>query len=267
MSPETPPFEENGERPRPAGEASVLVLSLDGFDGPIDLLLALAREQKVDLVRISILQLADQYLAFIAGARSLRIEIAADYLVMAAWLAYLKSRLLLPKEEGDEEPSGEELAAVLAFQLQRLEAMREAGARLFDRPLLGLGVFARGEPEDFGIEVHSVFQVTLYDLLKAYADHHRRANARTMSIEPSELFSIEEAMQRMSRLLGVLPEWSTLTSFLPPEVARAAAPLLKRSALATTFSASLELAKAGALALRQAEQFGPIYVRKAQREP
>ncbi len=253
---------------RPGGSAASdqlpsdqLVVMLDGFEGPIDLLLTLARDQKVDLTRISILQLADQYLAFVAAARRVRIELAADYLVMAAWLAYLKSRLLLPEPEvAGEEPGGAELAAALAFQLQRLEAMREAGSRLLARPQLGRDVFPRGAPEGLEIERTSVFEVTLYDLLRAYGEHKRREESATLTIQPLDLYSLEEALQRLTELLGSLPDWATLASFLPE---RPDGSLLGRSAVAATFAATLELVKAGKIELRQDGAFGPIWLRRA----
>jgi segregation and condensation protein A len=253
-----PETEADGAGPAEGG----LVLSLDGFDGPIDLLLALARDQKLDLTRISILQLADQYLAFVAEARRVRLELAADYLVMAAWLAYLKSRLLLPEPE-TEEPSGQEMAEALAFQLQRLEAMQRAGARLTARPQLGRDVFARGAPEGIRVVAHSVFDLSLYDLLRAYADHRRRQEFGTWRPPPLELFSLEEALERLSSLLGRMPDWSSLASFVPPGLS---GPLAGRSALASTFLASLQLAKEGAVELRQEGAFAPVYIRRAERE-
>ncbi len=257
------PGEAFAEDVRPDGPAppEQLVLALDGFEGPIDLLLTLARDQKVDLARISILQLADQYLEFVAAARRVRIELAADYLVMAAWLAYLKSRLLLPEPEtADQEPGGAELAAALAFQLQRLEAMREAGLRLFTRPQLGRDIFARGAPEGLEIERTPVFQVTLYDLLKAYGEHRRRQETSTLTIRPLDLYSLEEALQRLTDLLGSLPDWATLASFLP---GRPDGSLIGRSAVAATFAATLELVKAGKIEIRQDGAFAPIWLRRA----
>ncbi len=236
-----------------------LVLDLDGYEGPIDVLLALAREQKVDLKRISILELADQYLAFIARAGQLRLEIAADYLVMAAWLAYLKSRLLLPQSGEEGEPSATDMAAALSFQLQRLEAMREAGVRLMARPQLGREVFARGSPEKTPLTTTPVFQVSLYDLLKAYALQRRRIEARTLYIEPSQLYSADDALKWLSDMLGGRPDWQTLRSFLPPGLEGG---LVARSALASTLAASLELARTGKAQLRQDVAFGPIYLRR-----
>ncbi len=237
-----------------------LVVDLEGFEGPIDLLLALAREQKVDLKRISILRLADQYLDFIAEARQLRLEVAADYLVMAAWLAYLKSRLLLPAAEQEEEPTADEMAAALAFQLQRLQAMQEAGARLRARPRLGLEVFARGAPERFRALRTPVYQVTLFDLLKAYGEQHRRHDTGMLHITPNELYSVEEALKRLRRLLGRTPDWQSMSHFLPPNIRGG---VIARSALASTFVASLELARTGKVQLRQNTPYGPIYLRAA----
>lgn len=247
----------------PVAVSDQLMLVLDGFEGPLDMLLALGREQKLDLTRISILELADQYLAFVAEARELRLELAADYLVMAAWLAYLKSRLLLPAQE-DEEPSGEDMAAALAFQLRRLEAMKEAAAALFARPRLGQDVFARGAPEDIDIRRRSVYEVTLYDLLRAYGDHKKRREGGVLHIAPIRLYSMEDAVRRLSDLLGRMPDWATLSSFLPGE---SGGPLLTRSAMAAHFAATLELAKAGRVELRQDGAFAPLYVRSSRRGP
>ncbi len=240
------------------GVGNQLVVDLDGYEGPIDVLLALAREQKVDLTHISILQLADQYLAFISAARQLRLEIAADYLVMAAWLAYLKSRLLLPEPQPDDEPSGAELAAALAYQLQRLEAMQQAGARLMARPQLGRDVFRRGAPEGVPIVKHARYEATLFELLKAYGEGRSRADSAVLHIEAAELYSMDDALQRLSRYLGRMPEWRTLASFLP---ANLRVGLVGRSAVAATFAASLELVREGRLQLRQDKIFGPIYLR------
>jgi segregation and condensation protein A len=238
-----------------------LVLDLDGYEGPIDVLLALARDQKVDLARISILQLADQYVTFVQEARRLRLELAAEYLVMAAWLAYLKSRMLLPDVTADDEPSGEELAELLAFQLRRLEAMREAGAVLLRRPQLGYDFFARGEPEGLATLNRTEYECSLYDLLRAYADHRQRKDAKTMTLTDFGVFSIDDALRRLGAMIGHVPDWSTLTNFLPPGLQGG---LLSRSAMATTFAASLELVRSGRLELRQTQHFGPIYVRRRQ---
>lgn len=254
------PFED--ERPVYRGAAGDrLLLDIEGYEGPIDILLTLAREQKVDLTHISILALADQYLEFIAQARELRLEIAADYLVMAAWLAYLKSRLLLPDLATEEEPSGAEMAALLAFQLQRLEAMKEAGVRLMERPRLGRDFCARGAPEPLEIATHSVFDVTLYDILRAYADQHGRRQASTLRIAPAELYAVDVAIRRLRGVLGEIPDWTVLSNFLPENLT---AGLLSRSAIASTFVASLELARSGRIELRQAGAFAPIYIRVAK---
>jgi segregation and condensation protein A len=236
-----------------------LVLDLDGYEGPIDLLLALAREQKVDLARISILQLADQYLAFIAAQRRLQLEIAADYLVMAAWLAYLKSRLLLPDPPEDESgPSAIELAEALAHRLRLLEAIQRAGASLMARPLLGRDVFARGSPEGVVTVDQPIFELSLYELLKAYGDSHRRRNGQVLTILPSAYQSLADAMEHLQRFIGDVPDWRELMAFLPDDLRDGP---LHRSALAATFAATLELAKAGQLELRQDRAFGPLFLR------
>jgi len=237
------------------------VLDLDGYEGPIDVLLGLARDQKVDLAKISILALADQYLAFIAERRRLRLEIAADYLVMAAWLAYLKSRLLLPEAPADDEPSGEELAAALSHRLQLLAAMQQAGARLMAQPQVGRDVFLRGAPEGFVSVERPLYELSLYELLKAYADGRRRQETTVLTIEPAAFHSLDEALQRLSRFVGHIPDWRELTNFLPEELR---GDLFSRSALAATFAASLELARAGRLELRQDRAFGPIYLRSPE---
>jgi len=240
-----------------------LVLDLDGYEGPIDLLLALAREQKVDLARISILALADQYLAFIAEQRRLQLEIAADYLVMAAWLAYLKSRLLLPDPPDDEPgPSAAELAEALAHRLRLLEAMQRAGAALMAQPQLGRDVFARGAPEGLGRIDHPVFELSLYDLLKAYGNSHRRQHGQVLTILPSSYRSLSDALEWLAQFVGQVPDWRELEHFLPEELRGGK---LRRSTLAATFAALLELAKAGRLELRQDRNFGPLYLRSATR--
>ena len=249
------PFE-SGEAPRPA---VALIVDLDGYEGPLDVLLALAREHRVDLTRISILDLAEQYLAFIADARGLRLEIAADYLVMAAWLAYLKSRLLLPETEVDEEPSVAEMAAALAFRLRRLEAMREAAARLMGRDRLGRDMFARGAPEGVRVVRSSVFELSLYELLKAYAEHSVQRDTPPFAITPAAVYSVQSALGRLGGLLGGMADWTRLEACLPPELAGDSR---LRSALASTFAASLELARSGEVELRQSDAFGPIHLRR-----
>jgi len=235
-----------------------LVLELDGYEGPIDLLLALAREQKVDLGKISILALADQYLDFIARQHQLRLEIAADYLVMAAWLAYLKSRLLLPQPPEDDEPSATELSAVLEHRLRMLAAMQTAGGRLMSRPRLGHDVFPRGMPEGLAVVPVPVYEFGLYELLRAYGENRRRAAEAVLAIEPSAFHLVEEALKRLSLFLGHVPDWRELTNFLPEELR---GELFLRSALAATFAATLELARRGCIELRQDRTFGPIYLR------
>jgi len=235
-----------------------LILDIEGFEGPLDVLLELARDQKVDITRVSILQLAEQYLAFVMRAREKRLELAADYLVMAAWLAYLKSRLLLPKSDNEEQPSGPEMAAALKFQLRRLEAMREAGQRLMARPQLGQRRHGRGEPDDIPVVRTTIFDVTLYDLLRAYADQRKRAKVTSLAIRPPELHSVEEAIKRLQALVGTVPDWQTLQSFLPPDLGSG---IVRRSAIASTFAATLELARSGRISLRQDKTFGPIYVK------
>ena len=235
-----------------------LMLDIDGFEGPLDVLLVLARTQKVDLTHISILELVEQYLAFIAAAGRLRLELAADYLVMAAWLAYLKSRLLLPREDDDEEPSAEELAARLQLRLQRLEAMREAGARLMSRDRLGRDLLPRGAPEGIVVDRRAAYDVTLYELLKAYADHQQRHSVTELKIGRRPIWPLEEALDRMRHLLGETRSWTELSRFLPADIAD---PGMTRSAMASTFAATLELARQGRAQLRQADTFGPLYVR------
>jgi segregation and condensation protein A len=243
-----------------ASEPVQLTLDLDGFEGPIDVLLGLAREQKVDLAKISILQLADQYLQYIANVRRVRLEIAADYLVMAAWLAYLKSRMLLPEPEGEPDPTAEAMASALQFQLRRLEAMQEAGVRLMARPLVGRDVFERGTPEGVKVIVSEKLEPNLYDLLKAYGAIRGKDEETVLEIAPSELFSMEVAMARLRDMLGGVPDWTELTAFLPPDLRDS---LITRSALAATFAASLELVREGMAQLRQTAAFAPIYLRRA----
>lgn len=243
---------------------SELVVNLEGFEGPIDLLLALARDQKVDLTKISVLALADQYLEFIHQAKKLRLEIAADYLVMAAWLAYLKSRLLLPVEKTEgEEPTAAEMANALQFQLQRLEGMRKAAETLFGRPLLGREVFPRGAPEGIRVITNSVYEASLFEMLEAYGSIQRRGKAETLTIEQFELFSVDDALDRLRRVLGGSPDWATLASFLPEDLLEG---LPTRAAIAATFVASLELVRDGHAEIRQDQKFGPIYFRGLKEE-
>ncbi|WP_420792957.1 segregation and condensation protein A [Oleispirillum naphthae] len=258
-SPETDDGWENGIPP--AMPSDVLLLDIDGFEGPIDLLLTLARDQKVDLRRISILQLAEQYLLFVAEARRRNLELAADYLVMAAWLAYLKSRLLIPEAPGEEEPSGAEMAAALAFHLQRLDAMRKAGAALFARPRLGESVFARGAPEGLRDVTRPIYDLRLYDLLSAYGAFHGRKTETRLEIGEAKLYSVDEALARLSYLIGAAADWQKLEAFLPPGLAD---PLYRRSAIGATLVAALELVRQGRIVVRQdGGAFSPIRLRKA----
>lgn len=256
------PFE--SEKPDYVRDEDALVLAIDGFEGPIDLLLTLSREHKVDITKISILALAEQYLAYIQRARELRLEIAADYLVMAAWLAYLKSRLLLPAPASDdEEGDPAEMAARLAFQLQRLEAMQKAAGSIFDRSRLNRDFFPRGMPETIEVDNISTFSVSLFDLLKAYGSIRRRAEGSTLRIMATQLFSMDQAVARLRTLMGGVPDWSVLEQFLPPGLGED--PLVWRSAVASTFAATLELCREGVVDISQSESFAPIYLRKANR--
>lgn len=253
------PFEEDPPHRDAAGNPERLVVDLGGFEGPIDVLLQLARDQKVDITQLSILALAEQYLAFVREARRLRLELAADYLVMAAWLAYLKSRLLLPEPDSEEdEPSGAEMAAALRFQLQRLQAMQEAGRKLMARPRLGQEVFARGEATELPVVTRTRFDCSLYELMQAYARQQPETRPSSLRVDPMDLFSVEQALGRLRRLLGVAPEWTTLVRFLPGEPSSG---LQRRSAVAATFAASLELVREGQVELRQERSFGPIFLR------
>lgn len=240
-------------------EAEALIVDVDGFEGPLDLLLTLSRTQKVDLRRVSILQLAEQYLAFVERARALRIELAADYLVMAAWLAYLKSRLLLPPDPEAEGPSAEDLAAHLAFQLERLQAMREAAASLMNRPRLGQDRFPRGIPE--GVErIRSVrWGATLLDLMQAYARIRTRDDFRPYAFDRRDVLTMEQALERMRGLLGTTAGWLDLSAWLPE--GWLLDPARRRSATAATFAASLEMVKQGQIDIRQSDTFAPISIR------
>ncbi len=248
-----------------AAPGESLVIDIDGFEGPLDLLLALARTQKVDLARVSMLALAEQYLTFIEKADRLRLELAADYLVMAAWLAYLKSRLLLPKDEqAPEAVSGEQLAAELAFRLRRLEAMRQAGARIMARNQLGRDVFERGAPEGVKVLTQSRYSATVFDLLQAYADQRRRNIRPQMQIKARIVWSIKEARDRLEHLMGRVGDWDLLDHYL---ARYALGPEQRRTALAASLGAILELARDGVVELRQSEPFGPIEVRRRLQAP
>ncbi|NIX77239.1 segregation and condensation protein A [Microvirga terricola] len=253
----TLPFEDVAPTERGETEPALLV-DVDGFEGPLDLLLELARRQKVDLHRISILALAEQYLVFIEEARRMRLELAADYLVMAAWLAYLKSRLLLPEPPKGEEPSAEDLATALALRLRRLEAIREVAKKLGERSLLGRDVFARGAPEPVVIHRDSRFEAALYDLLAAYARQRQiRLNAR-VSLHKRTVWSLVDAREALERLVGHLSDWVTLDTYLVEYMVE---PEMRPTVLASALSATLEMVREGKLTVRQDEAFAPVWVR------
>jgi segregation and condensation protein A len=240
--------------------AEALIVDVDGFEGPLDLLLTLSRTQKVDLRKISVLDLARQYLGFVERAKSLRIELAADYLVMAAWLAFLKSRLLLPPDPTEDGPSGEELAAHLAFQLERLQAMRDAAARLMGRDRLGRDIFARGQSEDVTRIKTVTYTATLLDLMQGYARIRTRDEFRPFVMDRDSVFTMEQALERMRGLIGFAGSWTDMASYLPD--GWDGDPVRRRSATAATFAASLELVKEGHLEIRQSDVFAPIQLRK-----
>jgi segregation and condensation protein A len=248
-----PTLDEPGERPEGA-----FVVDLDVFEGPLDLLLDLARREKVDLAKVSIARLAEQYLVFIEELRKLKLEVAADYLVMAAWLAYLKSRLLLPKPEGPEEMSGEEMAALLAHRLRRLEAMRNAAEQLSQRDRLGREVFRRGAPEGVRITRKSLWDATLYELLNAYAQQRQMQTLAHVTIRRQPVWALADAREALERLVGTIDDWMALDAllieYLAPEGER-------RTVTASSFSASLELAREGHVQLRQEKHFAPLYLR------
>jgi len=240
--------------------AEALIIDVGAFEGPLDLLLTLSRTQKVDLRQISILALAEQYLAFVEKAKQLRLELAADYLVMAAWLAFLKSRLLLPPDPTEEGPSGEELAAHLAFQLERLEAMRKAAAQLMARDQLGRDFFARGITEDVQRTRKVTYTATLLDLMQGYARIRTKDEFRPFVMDRDEVMTMEEALGRMRKMIGFAGDWTDLTSYLPE--GWETDPTRRRTATAATFAATLELAKEGKVELRQGDTFAPIQIRK-----
>ena len=242
-----------------------LLVSLDGYEGPLDLLLSLARTQKVDLSKISILQLAEQYLEFIDNARTLRLEIAADYLVTAAWLAFLKSKLLLPAEaRPDDGLSGEEMALHLAFRLKRLEAMRDVVARLFGRKRLGLDFFSRGSPEGIRTVRKSEYWASVYDLLKAYADQRGRNAVMPVKMGGRKVWSVREARELLVRLFGRSANWSILESYIEQYLRDSE---VCKTALASSFGATLELTREGFTEIRQARPYAPIYVRWLKQRP
>ncbi len=259
------PFEEDQPRAKAEHEADALLLDIDGYEGPISILLDLARNQKVDLRQISILELVRQYLGFIERAKQMNLNLAAEYLVMAAWLAYLKSRLLLPQDDSGEEHTAEEMAEALQFQLRRLEAMQNSGEALMSLPQLGQEIFPRGMPEGLSVRTTTRYSnVALYDVLKAYGDIRRRHDDQSYEIPEFNLMSTDNALTRMTKMLGQLPRkgmrsvWTTLDSFIPEGVKDR---LFGRSTLASSLTAGLELAKQGKIEIKQDGLFRPVYMR------
>ncbi|MEP7455678.1 ScpA family protein [Phyllobacterium sp. SB3] len=248
---------------RAASEPS-LVIDIQGFEGPLDLLLHLARNQRVDLARISVVSLVDQYLVFIRQAQALRLELAADYLVMAAWLTYLKSKLLIPKAPGDDSESGEELAATLQFRLKRLEAMRDAAMKLVNRNRLGRDVFARGMPEAVIVDQTNAYAATLYELLTAYAAQRQKRATSHVQIARRSVWSLKDARTILMRLVGEMQDWTALDQYLLEFIAT---PAERASAMASSFAASLEMVREGHLEIRQTGAFTPIYLRNRPDEP
>ena len=241
-----------------------LVVDVEGYEGPLDLLLALARQQKVDLAKISILALANQYLEFIEAARKIRLELAADYLVMAAWLAFLKSRLLLPEIPSADGPSAEEMATALANRLRRLEAIREASNRLMNRPQLNRDIFPRGDPEIIAEIRHTRFTATLFDLLTAYGAQRQQRVLATVHLAKRTVWSLTEARAALERLVGMAQDWSRLDQYLLNYVVE---PSQKATVFASSFAAALELVREGELELHQKEAFSPLYFRKRPPQP
>ncbi len=252
-------FSENTQSVEDRLAAEALIVDVDGFEGPLDVLLMLSRTQKVDLRKISVLELARQYLTFVERAKELRIELAADYLVMAAWLAFLKSRLLLPPDPIEDGPSGEELAAHLAFQLERLQAMRDAAARLLARDQRGRDFFVRGMCEGVTRVKSVTYSANLLDLMQAYARIRTKDDFRPFVMDRESVFTMEEALERMRSLIGFTGDWTDMISYLPD--GWHSDPVKRRSATAATFAAALQLAKEGKLELRQGETFAPIKLR------
>jgi segregation and condensation protein A len=242
--------------------AEALIVDVDGFEGPLDLLLTLSRSQKVDLRRISVLQLAEQYLGFVEQAHALRLELAADYLVMAAWLAYLKSRLLLPPDPTEDGPSAEDMATHLAWQLERLQAMREAAANLMARDRLGRDIFARGAPESVTSIRKVSYTASLLELMQAYARIRTRDEFRPYAFDRHDVYTMEQALDRLRGLIGYAGDWITLSDWLPDDWRTD--PARRRSALAAHFAAVLEMTKQGQLVLQQGETFAPLRLRRKQ---
>ena len=254
----------DNDTPERTSSDPLLRVDVEGFEGPLDLLLELSRRQKVDLAKISILSLAEQYLEFIEEVRKLRIELAADYLVMAAWLAFLKSKLLLPDPVEEDGPSGEELAAHLAFRLKRLEAMRDAGRRLVNRNRLGRDVFVRGIPEPIVIDKQKEFSATLYDLLTAYAAQRQRQSVSHVTIAKRQVWSLQDARAMLIKLVGELKDWTPLDAFLLKYIPD---PALRISILASSFATSLEMVREGVLEVKQEKAFSALLVKTADQHP
>jgi segregation and condensation protein A len=248
-----------GEISERASDEPALVVDVEGFEGPLDLLLALARQQKVDLAKISILALADQYLAFIDAARKLRLELAADYLVMAAWLAYLKSRLLLPDLHAPEGQSAEDMASALAFRLKRLEAFREVAQQLLGLPQLQRDVFSRGDPEPINDIKHPQWSATLYDLLSAYALQRQKQALGRVRFEQRKVWSLAEARAAIEKLIGESTDWGRLDEYL---IAYVVDPSMAATVTASSFASALEMVREGTMELQQHAAFAPLYVRK-----
>jgi len=248
----------------PAAAEEALVVAVDGFEGPLDLLLSLARNQKVDIAKISILKLADQYLEFIESAKKMNLELAADYLVMAAWLAYLKSRLILPQPEAEGEPTADEMATRLRWRLQRLDAMREAAARLMAGDRLGREIFARGSPEPVNVVKLRTYTDSLFDLLSAYAGERlKKMRGKTYQLKSSPVMLIEQARERLERMLGTIPDWSGLSNLIPFDWSGGPR---RRSAVASMFMACLEMTRDGRVELRQLAPFDEVYIRDNAKE-
>jgi segregation and condensation protein A len=249
------------ELPERGSDEPALMVDVEGFEGPLDLLLMLARQQKVDLTKISVLALAEQYLAFIEAARKLRLELAADYLVMAAWLAYLKSRLLLPEPTGPDQPSAEDLANALAWRLKRLEAFREAAGQLMALPQLKRDVFNRGDPEPVADIKHPEWTATLFDLLTAYAKQRQQSAFSHMQFKRRSVWALQEAREILERLIGQATDWSRLDQFLLDYLVE---PSMRSTVMASSLAATLELVREGAMEVHQQSAFAPIYLRKRE---
>jgi segregation and condensation protein A len=261
MTPDDLNFESEFKQPELASDEPALVVDVEGFEGPLDLLLMLARQQKVDLAKISILALADQYLSFIEEARRLRLELAADYLVMAAWLAYLKSRLLLPETQSAEGQSAEDMANALALRLKRLEAIRDVAEKLFQRSQLDRDVFRRGQPEPIAHIKHPQWSATIYDLLSAYARQRQQTALAHVRFAKRAVWSLAEARETLERLIGEAADWTPIDAYLIKYVVE---PSMAATVFASSFASALELVREGIADIHQQQPFAPLYVRKHQ---